>query len=341
VRILVSGATGFVGNTICRHLLDAGHQVRAMSRSTGRAMTVFAGHESGRRGLADGRLTFVQADITRPRTLPAAVAGVDAVIQAAQFAGAPVEDPDKGLTYMNVDRSGTMNLLEAIAEVYGMPAARNASAAPNTGTPPSAATSAPRFLYQSGITTSASSPYTWDRAKWQAEEAIRDSGLEWSIVRCCWAYGENDTALNRIINYSDYLPFVPVFGNGQEPLTPVFVEDIGRLYALLIANPDRARNIIYGLGGPDLVTLDQFLHLALRAMGRGRPILHIPKTVGKIQGAIMYRFPGRPLSPAAVDFVAADGAVTDLDRQLLADWFPDFRATPIREGLQSYLRPQT
>ncbi len=160
-------------------------------------------------------------------------------------------------------------------------------------------------------------------------------------MRCCWAYGENDTALNRIINYSDYLPFVPVFGNGQEPLTPVFVEDIGRLYALLIANPDRARNIIYGLGGPDLVTLDQFLHLALRAMGRGRPILHIPKTVGKIQGAIMYHFPGRPLSPAAVDFVAADGAVTDIDRECLAERFPEFKPTPVGEGLQSYLRPQT
>ena len=130
MRILVSGATGFVGNTICRHLLDAGHEVRAMSRSTGHAMTVFAGHETGRRGLADGRLTFVQADVTKPGTLPAAVIGVDVVIQAAQFAGAPVEDPDRGLTYMDVDRDGTMNLLEAIAGMYGRPPANASRRAP-------------------------------------------------------------------------------------------------------------------------------------------------------------------------------------------------------------------
>jgi nucleoside-diphosphate-sugar epimerase len=331
MKILVSGATGFVGNAISRHLLDGGHEVRAMSRSTGHAMTVFAQHESGRRGLADGRLTFVQADVTKPGTLPAAVTGVDAVIQAAQFAGAPVEDPDRGLTYMNVDRNGTMNLLEAIVMVYGRSAAAGAAG--------SAAAGPLRFLYQSGISTSASSPYTWDRAKWQAEEALRGSGLDWTIVRCCWAFGQNDTALNRIVGYSDHLPFVPVFGNGQEPLTPVFVEDVGRFYALLIDNPDRARKTAYGLGGPDLVTLDQFLHLALRAMGRARPIVHIPKAIGKVQGAVMYRFPGRPLSPAAVDFVAADGAVSDADRQWLTERFPEFRATPIREGLESYLRP--
>ncbi len=115
-------------------------------------------------------------------------------------------------------------------------------------------------------------------------------------MRSCWAYGANDAALNRIISYSDYLPFVPIFGDGQEPLTPVFVEDIGRLYALLVDNPDKSRNTTFGLGGPDLVTLDQFLHLALRAMGRRRPILHIPIPVGKIQGVIMY-LPGQAAVP--------------------------------------------
>jgi nucleoside-diphosphate-sugar epimerase len=323
VKILVSGATGFVGNTISRHLLEAGHEVRAMSRSTGRAMTVFAKSEAGRLGLADGRLTFIQADVTKPQTLLAAVADVDAIVQAAQFAGAPVEDPDHGLTYMDVDRNGTMNLVDAVAEVYALP-----DAGPF-----------PRFLYMSGITASVDSAYTWDRAKWQAEEAVRSGESDWVIVRSCWAYGENDAALNRIIHYSDYLPFVPIFGDGQEPLTPVFIEDIGRLVALAIASPERSSRTTFGLGGPDLVTLDQFLSLALRAMGRARPILHIPKALGKVQGEVMRHFPGRPLSPEAVDFVAQAGAVTDIDREWLAEKFPEFRATPVREGLQSYLKP--
>jgi hypothetical protein len=104
-----------------------------------------------------------------------------------------------------------------------------------------------------------------------------------------------------------------------------------------VSDPDKSRDTTFGLGSPDLVTLNDFLHLALRAMGRIRPILHIPKPVGRLQGAVMYRFPGRPLSSGAVDFVAQEGAVTEADRRLLAERFPEFRATPVREGLQSYL----
>jgi NADH dehydrogenase len=328
MKILVSGATGFVGKAISRHLLDAGHSVRAMSRSTGKAMAAYAATEVGRRGLADGRLTFVQADVTDPPTLRAAVEEVDAVVQAAQFAGFPVEDPDQGLTFMNVDRNGTLNLLGAIALAYGEPTAGPAMARFPNG--------APRFLYMSGIAVTPDNPYTWNRAKWQAEEAIRGSGLDWTIVRGDWAYGPGEKSLSRILGYSDYLPFVPIFGDGEAPLTPVYIEDVGRLFTLVVANPDKATDTTFALGGPDRVTLNEFLQLALRTMGRRRPILHIPMKVGKLQGAVMQYFPGRPLSPDAVDFVAQAGAASDADRALLAERFPEFHGTPLREGL-SYL----
>jgi nucleoside-diphosphate-sugar epimerase len=347
MNILVSGATGFVGGAIARHLLAAGHQVRAMNRSTGRAMSVFARSETGRRGLADGSLTFVQADLTKPETLAAAVAGVDVVVQAAQFAGAPVEDPARGLTYMNVDRNGTLNLLEAIASAYGpreAPSATGADTSAGQGAsaaagPAVARAAAPRFLYMSGITVSASSPYTWDKAKWQAEEAIRASGLDWTIVRCAPIYGKYDVSFNRLIAYSDHLPFVPTFGNGRALITPLFIDDVGRFFALLIANPDRCRHTTFGLGGPDTVTIDQLLHLMLRTMARARPIVHIPKPLGKVQGGLMQFLPGRPLTPAAVDFVAAPAAATDIDRQWLSETFPEFRPTPLKQSLESYLRP--
>ena len=88
-----------------------------------------------------------------------------------------------------------------------------------------------------------------------------------------------------------------------------------------------------------MVTLVQFLELALKTMGRHRPILRIPKPVGRLQGAVMQYLPGRPLTPGAVDFVSQAGALSAEDRRLLQERFPEFQTTPVREGLRSYLRP--
>ncbi len=328
MTVLISGATGFIGGAIARHVLAAGHTVRAMSRSVSGARQTFEATPEGRAGLAEERLTFVQADVTDPDSLRAAVQDVDAVVQAAQFQGAPVEDPRRGLTYMEVDRNGTLNLLGALAAVYGRPTAGPALARFPDGSP--------RFLYMSGIGVYEEPTESWNRAKWQAEQAIRGSGLDWTIVRGSWAYGPRDAALNRILRYSDYLPFVPIFGDGNAPLTPLFIEDVGRFYVALLEDPVASIDMLFCLGGPDLVTLNAFLRLALETMGRNRPILHIPKGVGRVQGALMQHLPGRPLSPDAVAFVSQAGALTEADRALLAERFPDYRATPLRRGL-SYL----
>src|SRR5665648_708889 len=118
VTVLVSGATGFMGTAVTRELLSRGHRVRAMSRSVDRARIELGRYPEGRTALDEARLTFVEADVTQPQTLDEAVREVDAVAQTAQFPGAPVEEPDQGLPYMNVDRDGTINLLQAIARVY-------------------------------------------------------------------------------------------------------------------------------------------------------------------------------------------------------------------------------
>lgn len=324
--ILISGATGFIGSTITRHLLGAGHSVRAMSRSASGARDMLGASDEGRAALAEERLTFVEADVTQPETLDGAVWGTEAVIQAAQFPGAPVEDPKRGLTYMDVDRDGTINLLKAVMRVHEVPTGSSGA----TRLP----AASPHFFYMSGITVAPGSDKPWDQAKWEAEEAIRGSGLRWTVVRPSWVYGPDDVSLNRLLGYSRYLPFLPIFGKGEDVLAPLLVEDIGEFYVHAFTRPEACADTTFVLGGPDRVTLDEFLRIALRTRSRKRPILHIPKAVGKIQGAVMQHLPGRPLSPDAVDFVAQGGAPTEADRRRLAERLPEFRTTPLREGLK-------
>ena len=114
----------------------------------------------------------------------------------------------------------------------------------------------------------------------------------------------------------------------------------GELLALqaLASGPGESTNTTFALGGPDTVTLDQFLRTALGAMGRRRPILHIPKSLGRLQGALLQSLPRRPLTPDAVDFVSQGGALTAADRRLLGERFPEFTATPLSAALADYLK---
>ena len=68
--ILVTGATGTVGREVVAQLLAAGEKVRALSRDPSKANF-------------DGRVEMVAGDLTKPETLPVAVAGVDRVFSLA------------------------------------------------------------------------------------------------------------------------------------------------------------------------------------------------------------------------------------------------------------------
>jgi nucleoside-diphosphate-sugar epimerase len=326
MKVLVSGATGFMGYVITRHLLEAGHEIRALSRSAEGAHKHFRSTPVGTRALAEGRLKPISGDVTRPETLVDAVEGVDAVVQAAQFPGAPIEDPGKGHTYMQVDRDGTLNMLAALAAVYQAETAGQGL----YRFPPEA----PWVIYLSGVTVGPAASWPWDRAKWQAEEALRGSGVRWTIVRPAWTFGPGDRSLNRLLGFTDFLPFLPIFGSGNEELTPLFSEDLGRLFVSLFEEPGRVQEETIPLGAPEVVTMNEFLKEALRVLGRRRPILHIPKRLGKSQAFFLQFLPGRPLTPGAVEF-SSMGGVADLStlRRLL----PGFEPTPMRAGLEESL----
>src|SRR5581483_9745459 len=121
----------------------------------------------------------------------------------------PNENRRKGLTFDAVDRRGTENLV---------------AAAKRAGTA--------RFVYVSGAGAAPKARKPWFRAKWRAEQAVKDSGLAYAIIRPSWVYGPRDRTLNRYVAFvRSPLPLVPVIGNGKQRLMPVFVDDVARAVA--------------------------------------------------------------------------------------------------------------
>ncbi len=179
--ILVAGGTGFVGSSVVGELMRRRESVVVLGRDGERIRRRFGGQVEAR-----------VADIADSAALQQAMQGVDVVVNAVQFPNSPIENRRKGWTFEQVDYEGTRRQVDA-AKQAGVR----------------------RFVYVSGVGAAPDAPQHWFRYKWQAEQYLQASGLEWCIVRPTWVYGPNDHALNRLVGFGRFLPFIPLFGDGM------------------------------------------------------------------------------------------------------------------------------
>ena len=296
--ILVSGGTGFVGAAIVQELLRRGEKVAVLGRTAAKITQQFGSSVDAREG-----------DVREPSTLGPAMRDIDIVINAVQFPGSPIENRGKGFTFEEIDLKGTRHQVDA-AKTAGVK----------------------RFVYVSGVGAAKDAEKHWFRYKWEAEDYLRNSGLEWSIVRPTWVFGPRDVSLNRFLGFGKMLPFIPMFGDGKQDMQPVFVDDVGRVVADAALRPEAA-NALFELGGPEVMSMNDVVKTALEVQGKKRPLLHQPVFVGKTIGAITSILPSPPLSADAIDFIT-ESAVAD-NSAIDKVFHPQL--TPLRQGLETYL----
>ena len=299
-NVAVAGGSGFVGGGIALELHRRGHRVVVLSHRG----------ESARGGLPDA-VEIREADVADPATLAPALQGVDSLVIALAFKNLPMQSPRRGQTFELVDAQGTERLVAAAGEA-------------GVG----------RVVYISGAGAAPDAERHWSRAKWRAEEAVRSSGLEWTIVRPTWIYGPRDVALNRFLGFARRLPFVPMTNLGRQRLAPVFIDDVGRLVADSLVD-GAAVGQVFELGGPEALSMREIIGRALGAAGIRRPILPGPAPLLKLAALPLQLLPTPPLTPDAVDFINQPAVV---DTQPLLARMPR-RLTPLDEGLATYLGP--
>lgn len=297
MKVVVAGGTGLLGRAITAALLDAGHEVVVASRSNPDKRPI------------DSRAFWVSADVTEPATLPDALRGADAVVDAVQFPNSPIENPKKGFTFERIDLGGTKNLVDAAA-----------------------AAGVPRFIGISGVGANETAEFHWLRFKWQEEQHIKQSGVPYTILRGSWIYGPDDVSLNRFLGFAKFLPFIPIIGNGKTRINALFIDDLAAHAAAAVSRDD-LRGRIFEIGGPRVMTMDEVVRAALHAAGKKRFLLHQPVWLMKLVAGLAQHAPGRPLTPDAIDFITMDG-IADTGPVVEAFGLP---LRPVEEGLATYL----
>lgn len=295
-RVFVTGATGFVGRSVIHALRTEGYGVRCLVRR---------GSEPDLRGF--GAIERVEGDVLVPGTLEAAIAGCDTAIH---LVGIIREQPSRGVTFERVHVEGTANVLAAAA-----------------------AAGVRRFLHMSALGTRGGARSRYHRTKWAAEEAVRSSGLAWTIFRPSVIYGRGDGFVSMLAGMIGRLPVVPVIGDGRQRLQPVPVEQVAEAFARAVELPVSVKQVVE-VAGPDAVSMVELLDLIGAALGQRRVLkAHVPLGVMRVMARLFHRIPSFPITP---DQLLMLGEANTCDA---GPFFTTFRLTPVplRAGLERML----
>jgi uncharacterized protein YbjT (DUF2867 family) len=238
-RIFVTGATGFVGHVVVRALLHHGFLVRCLVRR---------GSESELRGFES--IDRVPGDVLKPEGLVHAVEGCAAVIH---LVGIIRERRARGITFERLHPLATANML-GVAHEAGVK----------------------RYIHMSALGTRSDARARYHQTKWEAEEIVRASALEWTIFRPSLIYGAGDEFVSMLARLVRRAPVVPVLGSGQTRLQPVAVEHVAEGFVRALRTPASVGQV-YEVAGPEAYRFLDILDLVGAAVGRKRVRkVHVP-----------------------------------------------------------------
>ncbi|MBZ9738325.1 NAD-dependent epimerase/dehydratase family protein [Mesorhizobium sp. CO1-1-4] len=180
MTILVTGATGLVGTRLLPRLVEAGIDVRALVRHG--------------KSLPAG-VTAVEGDILDAASLGAAVSGVDSIVHLAGL----LRTPDTKQIW-NVNLEGTRNLIEAAKA--NAPSSRFIMASTSLVYNDDA----PRPSLESD---DVAPTRDYPASKVAAEKLLRESGLNWTVLRFAFVYGDDDGHIGQIPHIAQLLKLHP------------------------------------------------------------------------------------------------------------------------------------
>jgi NADH dehydrogenase len=270
VTTLVVGATGLLGREICSRLRDQGLLSRAMVRERSRLEP----------WLAERGVECVPGDLKAPASLRDACQGASTVITTANS----MMSRRRGDNLKTVDRDGNLALLDAACE-----------------------SGAQRFVY---VSVSPNGPPTcaFIRYKRQVEEAVRRSGLKWTILQPS-AFMETSFTMRPFFDTRKGI--VMTFGSGEAPSSYVSLEDVAQ-FAIASLQQRKMENRDLPLGGPEALSPRVVATIFSEAFGREFRVRRIPVWIPKLVRMLAAPFSDRVASIGTMCVLSGMGDVIDM-----------------------------
>lgn len=256
-RVLITGATGFVGRNVVRKLLARGIQPVCIVRDPAK---LFAQH----RNVDLDRLAPVTGSLSNSKVLEEAARTCQAAIH---LVGIIVERRMRGQTFRGIHVEGTRRVLDAITKA-----------------------GITRYVHMAALGSRANGISPYHQTKWAAEELVRKSGLNWTIFRPSLIHGPEGEFMRLMKAFVCGLvpPVIPYFGSGRAKLQPVSVTDVAHCFVESLFKEETIGQVI-PLGGPKAYSWIE-LYNACRALMPGakrwKPLVSQPVWAAKVSATL-------------------------------------------------------
>ena len=272
LNIIIAGGTGFVGSSLARKLIESGNKVIFIVRP---------GAETKLR-ITD-KSAVISAD--PGEELDHIHAEADVLINCI---GIIREFPRRGITFKKVHADITKNLV-LFAKSNGIN----------------------RFIQISALGVGPDGETGYQRSKFEAEEYVRESSLNWTILRPSMITGPGDHVTGMFSGMIKRLPAVPVIGEGHYVLQPVHIDDIAAgLSALLDDN--QAFGKTYEIGGPEILTFNEILDRIGTGIGKKRVRkFHQPVMFMRTLAFVFRRLAWFPVTREQITMLLQGNSTTD------------------------------
>jgi uncharacterized protein YbjT (DUF2867 family) len=301
MKIAITGGTGFIGKHLARDLAQRGHEVVLIARGL---------YTRNKSTDLPENATFLALNTTDTEQLTRAFAGCDAI---AHCAGTSVEDGIQ--TFQQVHVEGTLSAV---------------TAAENTGIR--------KFVLVSYLNVRPNTRSNYHTTKWQGEEIVRKSKLNYTILKAGLVYGQGDHLLNNLGNLLRKLPVFATVGVREKTVRLIAVEDLVDVIRTALLDENRLSRQTVAVTGPEEFPFSTAARRISKAMGKPcLLVLPFPVIFQRTLAWFSQRFMPKPLVTASQVEMLADGISKPLaDSKLLPDDLAPktlFTEEQIRKGL--------